>query len=120
MKKFEKVLIEVPIYNCNIMYIVAKNFLKAGRAIGEELSLDSNENCGLAFKIGEGCTDYCILVKPKYKNTWSTLAHEALHITNFILEDRGVKGSYKNDEAQAYLLSYIVDAIQTFNETLIE
>jgi hypothetical protein len=38
-----------------------------------------------------------------------TLAHEAVHAANYMLERAGVKMSYENDEAQAYLVGHIVD-----------
>lgn len=38
-----------------------------------------------------------------------TLAHEAVHAANYMLDRAGVKMSYENDEAQAYLVGYIVD-----------
>lgn len=38
-----------------------------------------------------------------------TICHESLHATKFILHNVGVKASNKNDEAEAYLLTWIVD-----------
>ena len=46
------------------------------------------------------------------------IAHEALHATNRILEHVGVEPDHINDEAQAYLLSYIVDQIHEQGEKL--
>lgn len=112
MKKLKKDVIKefnIPIYDCKVKYIITYDFLAAGRKIKEELRLDINDNRGLAFKTDSA---FVIMVKPRYRKSWDTIAHEALHVTNFILDDRGVKGSYKNDEAQAYLLSYIVRKIQ--------
>ena len=37
------------------------------------------------------------------------LAHEAVHAANYMLDRAGVKMSYENDEAQAYLVGHIVD-----------
>lgn len=39
------------------------------------------------------------------------IAHEAFHITTFILNKIGVKFSFKTDEFYAYLLNYLVDKI---------
>jgi hypothetical protein len=36
------------------------------------------------------------------------LAHEANHAANYILKDRGIRGSRDNDEAASYLIGYIV------------
>ena len=39
----------------------------------------------------------------------SIIAHEALHVTNMILQDSMVYLDPENDEPQAYLLGWIVD-----------
>lgn len=41
----------------------------------------------------------------------STICHEAFHITNFIMKRVGIDSDVNNDEAQAYLLSYIVEEV---------
>ncbi len=41
----------------------------------------------------------------------STIAHEAFHVTNFISKRVGIKPNVNNDEAQAYLLSWIVEQV---------
>jgi len=41
----------------------------------------------------------------------STIAHEAFHITNFVMKRVGIKPDVNNDEAQAYLLSWIVEEV---------
>lgn len=38
-----------------------------------------------------------------------TLAHEALHVTNGVLQARGVKPSAKSEEAYTYTMEYIID-----------
>jgi len=50
--------------------------------------------------------DYVIYLRDK--KMISTLAHECLHITNMILHSKGVLPSFENDEAQAYLLGWIM------------
>lgn len=58
---------------------------------------------------------YVLILNTKEKyfsNSYGTLVHESAHITGFILLDRGVKATFKNDEAFCYLIKYI------FNEGL--
>ena len=38
-----------------------------------------------------------------------TLAHEAFHVTSFVMKRVGIKADVNNDEAQAYLLSWIIE-----------
>lgn len=42
------------------------------------------------------------------KRDHGTIAHEAHHVANIILADRGVVASRENDEPQAYLEGWIV------------
>jgi hypothetical protein len=48
-----------------------------------------------------------IWVEDAKKNP-SHLTHECIHAANFCLKSRGVKISTKNDEAQAYLVEWIL------------
>jgi hypothetical protein len=53
--------------------------------------------------------------KNKYNPlTPGIITHEALHLTNFILNERGVLFDYENDEPHAYLLEWIIDEIFKF------
>lgn len=50
-----------------------------------------------------------IVVWTKNKRDYNTLTHEAVHAANFTLQRVGVKASFKNDEAQAYLVGLLVE-----------
>lgn len=41
----------------------------------------------------------------------STVAHECLHAVNVIHDYVGIKADRNNDEADAYMLSYLVDSV---------
>lgn len=41
----------------------------------------------------------------------SSVAHESLHVANWILGDSGVVLDTRNDEPQAYLLGWVVDRV---------
>ena len=55
----------------------------------------SHKNC--IHLVFENSTDHGII------------AHESLHATNIILENATIQASYENDEAQAYLLQWVVN-----------
>lgn len=44
--------------------------------------------------------------------SWSCLAHEALHATNFILDSIGAHPSFADDEAQAYIMAHIISEVE--------
>ena len=41
----------------------------------------------------------------------SVVAHESLHTTHYIMKRVGIKSDVDNDEAQAYLLSWVVEQV---------
>ena len=62
----------------------------------------------------KGKDGYYIILNPKNrcrKIYAGTIAHEALHVTSFLFDNRGLKLDMNNDEAQAYLLEWIVDIV---------
>lgn len=52
-----------------------------------------------------------VVVYLNHKMSVMDIAHEALHVSSFILSDVGVKGDFCNDEAQAYLVGFSADCI---------
>lgn len=50
------------------------------------------------------------------KVTHGTIAHECVHATNMVLDDVGIHADLVNDEAQAYLLTWMVDQVHKFAE----
>lgn len=61
---------------------------------------------GKALEFESG--DYVVWTKKTGKKALFTLAHECLHVTNMILGSKGVRPCFENDEAQAYLLGWIM------------
>lgn len=55
-----------------------------------------------------------ILNFDKNKITHGTIAHEALHIANFIADSRGFKPDLINDEPMAYLIAWITNEVYKF------
>lgn len=51
---------------------------------------------------------------PYRKITHGVIAHEALHVSNFLASERGIKASNNNDEPMAYLTEWVVDRIYEF------
>lgn len=112
MKQKDKIhTFKIPIYECNVVVAFSDNFRKTGKKFKQKLRSEANDNSGLAFKMNQFCTEYMILIRHKYKRDLGVISHEALHITNYILGDRGVKVTLYNDEAQTYLLGYIMNKI---------
>ena len=45
---------------------------------------------------------------------YGTITHESIHTAHFILQSRGLKESYENDEAETYLAEWITDKVYGF------
>lgn len=78
---------------------------------------DVEDILGFESRLSDACAipqnnnqDVAIVIT-KSGNTADVIAHEALHGTNMVLDYRGVFPCFKNDEAQAYLLSWFVKCI---------
>jgi hypothetical protein len=107
----KKISFKIPIYNGKVLLVYTNDFLKVGRKFGVQFEVDINSCKGLAYKVKDN--KYLILIKKYRADDLDTLVHECLHITNYILKDKGVIVDIENDEAQTYLLGYIMGKIQS-------
>ena len=57
----------------------------------------------------EGYANYYIFIKPDVSE--KLVAHEAVHISNYIFRDKGIELDLNNDEPYAYLIGWIVGII---------
>lgn len=95
--------VKVPLYFQTIKIIVAKNLSKAIKKC--KIKTNQNPNDYEAFVVQEKNT-ISVFVKPKVRA--SIIAHESVHIVNYIFINTGVKLDIYNDEAQAYLTGWVV------------
>ena len=106
--------IKVPLYNQRLQIIVCDDVEKEI----DEVNKKFYTNCERFDFAGyaEAVDNYhLILLNKKHlkdeTSAISTIAHEALHITSFIFKRVGIIADVNNDEAQAYLLSWIVEQV---------
>lgn len=104
-------LIKIPIYNCTLHLIY--NEPDIPKYLRKKHSIDWKKE---DVSTGRACfftltnpTDYAIWVL-KSPIDIPALVHEASHVTNQILKDRGAI-TEGNDEPFCYLLEYLVDSI---------
>lgn len=106
--------IEIPLYHQYLQIIVCDDAEKEIDQINKKYpsNIDKFEFSGYA----EGSGKFNLIVLNKKYLTdeafaASTIAHEALHITSFVMKRVGMHPDVNNDEAQAYLLSWIVEQV---------
>ena len=66
----------------------------------------------IRFENDEGKSAIAIWTRRKPNNPidLSVLAHECVHAAHFLLDCRGVKADFKNDEVEAYLVQALMKA----------
>lgn len=106
---------EIPIFGGRLRVIICDNI----EEIEERYNLGDTSDCdAISFKTKDknGCNRiYCMAFNKEYF-VEHIIAHESLHIANFILRDIHHISTYENDEVQAYLLTWIVKETVKFTK----
>lgn len=103
--------IKIPIYFGKLVILRAKNF----KEIESKFGFDStNSYASFTFKRVKknGAARYYIALKKNTSN--SVIAHEVVHLVNYIFDHNGIELDLKNDEAQAYLTGWIFEQISKY------
>lgn len=101
--------IEIPIYKGELTFIKSDSF----KETNERYKLSIPERFGAVTFRNEAIDTFECVVSFVEENI-SLLAHEAVHVCNFIYEKIGAKLDIENDEFQAYLIGWIVDEMLNF------
>ena len=105
--------VQIPIYFGYLHIVCCKDFVKACKKL--KINTDGNDvRCWGAFCTKyvdkKGVIHYYALFKPKPSH--SIIAHETVHIVNYIFDDRHIPATgIENDEPQAYLTGWVADKI---------
>lgn len=105
-----------PIYGTRIVVIQTDSKERAEKKYGLDFEGAYLHAHSFWYKIIERKVDYqCVFIVFR---AWGIekgiVAHEAFHATSFILDEMGIHADHNNDEAQAYLLGYLVDELHAF------
>lgn len=102
---------KVPLYNNKFSVILYEKVEEVTSIIGT----DNLENLnGCVVKNEEGL--HLLLDISKGVPSPGIIAHEAKHLVNYIFIDLGIELSLYNDEPEAYLLTWVVNAIHEILE----
>lgn len=99
---------KIPIYH-GTLYVIYTKDLKP--IIKKHNLREGSEKCDAFVFSVEGKKGGIRYYAVFEKNDVSVLAHEALHIVNFIFDDKHITPDVKNDEPQAYLIGWVFDKI---------
>jgi hypothetical protein len=101
----------VPIYGGRLSVVVSDNFLQDMERYRCINSDDASLARAGAFAFEEDSNSWVVFT-PK-KSLVSIVAHEAVHVANFIFKERGMELDLDNDEGYAYLVGWISEKIVT-------
>lgn len=103
MKIYKK---KIPLYFETLKIVVSKDFEKSLKALKVPHQFDVNNYDSFIFPHKD-----CIYLFINSKATAGVIAHEAVHIVNYVFKRANISLDFDNDEPQAYLMGWIVDTI---------
>lgn len=98
-----KKTINIPIYGGKLTIIQTDDFKKISSKYGVKIPEKAD---ALAIRQEVNGIEYVLVFESK--TTMPIIAHECLHIANYILYDSNITLDPHNDETQCYLLEWIV------------
>lgn len=104
--------INIPIYFGNLRIVVCDNLQSAAERLKvntEGINLEYYGAFAYSDRNKKGYARYSIFLHQDTKP--ALIAHEAVHLTNFIFRDVCMQLDRINDEAQAYLTGWFVEQI---------
>lgn len=100
--------IKIPIYFGKLNIILTKDFKDVNKKFNK--NIENNKVAAVTFAEVDK-DNYFIVIKDI---EWSVIAHEAVHIVNYIFLGTGVLLDRQNDESQAYLTGWVVHEVEKF------
>ena len=114
--------VSIPLYHQYLQIIICDDVEKEIDQINKKYPSNISKFEFSGYAEGRGKYNLIVLNKKYLKDesfAVSTISHEAFHVTNFIMKRVGIHPDVNNDEAQAYLLSWIVEQVyKQFKQTL--
>ena len=105
MNRIIKHKVQIPLYRSHLIIICADDIEEVAKKYKVEgVSRDLYDAYVFRYK-----GNYVYVQEPSV--TYGVIAHEAKHIVNYLFADTGVKLDVENDEAECYLLGWLVDKI---------
>lgn len=100
--------LHIPIYDCTATVVVTNSFKKAAIKAGYDGNVGGMY--AAVFRYPDRPREYTVVFHKKATSP-GNIAHEALHLLHDIMEHVGMGANLNDDEAQCYLLGFIVDGL---------
>lgn len=112
--RFEKTYMHIPIYELGFMVITGNDADKIGEVLKEydEDGLTSYATSWRSRYKGQKCFFVHLNFEhPKLPINHGVIAHEALHMTHYLMDSVGLEFDHKNPEIGTYILEWYVNQI---------
>ena len=109
---YRQKIIQIPVWDAPLYLIDTNDNEALKKKHNIDLDTMPHAQSWSVYKTKDGgkIKHYILILNTKEKfflNSYGALCHESAHITGYILSDKGVKATFKNDEAFCYLQQYI-------------
>lgn len=107
--------IHIPLYGSNFVIISSNSSKKIGKIVKGYEREDPYATTVEGNYDGRRAVFVILNFDNKYtKINHGVIAHECLHATHMIAEDKGITPDFENDEPLAYLLMWMVNEVHQF------
>jgi hypothetical protein len=108
MSVMRKTTIDIPMYQCKLTIILDKDLSYIEKKYGTKSLSDYG---AVTMRVPDKFSEY--IMGFEYSDG-TIIAHELVHLKNYIYQDRCIKLDVDNDEPEAYLTGWLFKQIETF------
>jgi hypothetical protein len=103
-----KTTIDIPIYQCKLTIILDKDLSYIEKKYGTKSLSDYG---AVTMRVPDKFSEYIMAFE---YSDGTIIAHELVHLKNYIYQDKAIKLDRFNDEPEAYLTGWLFKQIETF------
>ena len=104
----KKTTIDIPIYQCKLTIILDKDLSYVEKKYRTKSLSDYG---AITMRVPDKFSEYVMAFE---YNEGTIIAHEIVHLKNYIYEDCAIELDRFNDEPEAYLTGWLFKQIETF------
>lgn len=102
-----KETIDIPIYQCKLTIILDKDLSYVEKKYGTKSLCDYG---AITMRVPHEFSEYIMAFE---YSDGTIIAHEIVHLKNYIYQDKGIELDRFNDEPEAYLTGWLFRQIET-------
>ena len=106
-----KITIDIPIYQCKLTIILDKDLSYVEKKYGTKFLYDYG---AVTMRVPNKFSEYVMAFE---YSDGTIIAHEIVHLKNYIYQDRCIELDKVNDENEAYLVGWLFQQIDNFLNT---